>query len=148
MPPEVNMAKPFITIGILPLLALILSACSVPRDTDSVPAADSGHDLMASSPAAAGLDMDAISQTGEKTDDKPDDEVEQNAVLPLLSFTWNTDYASFVTAPQQVRTAAKQACEVRGYEVAVMASISLDTDSASADFHLPWWWRLSAVFVG
>ena len=69
-----------------------------------------------------------------KTDDKPDDEVEQNAVLPLLSFTWNTDYASFVIGPQQVRTAAKKACEVRGYEVAVMASISLDTDSASADF--------------
>ena len=45
------------------------------------------------------------------------------------AFTWNTDYASFVTAPQQVRTAAKKA-----YEVAVMASISVDTDSASADF--------------
>ena len=131
------MANPFITIGMLPFLALILSACSVPRDTDSVPAADSGHDLMASSPAAAGSDMDATSQTGEQTqtdDDKPDDEVEQNAVLPLLSFTWNTDYASFVTAPQQVRTAAKQVCEARGYEVAFMASISLDADSASADF--------------
>ena len=54
--------------------------------------------------------------------------------LPPLSFTWNADYASFVTAPQQVRTAAKQACEARGYEVAVMASILLDADSASADF--------------
>ena len=118
----------------LPFLALILSACSVPRDTDSVPAADSVHDLMASFPAAVGSDMDAALETYEQTDDMPDDEVEQNAVLPLLSFTWNTDYASFVTAPQQVRTAAKQACEVRGYEVAVMASISLDTDSASADF--------------
>ena len=124
------MAKPFITIGMLPFPALILSACSVPRDADSVPAADSGQDLMASSPAAAGSDVDAASQT----DDMPDDEVEQNAVLPPLSFTWNTDYASFVTAPQQVRTAAKQACEARGYEVAVMASISLDADSASADF--------------
>ena len=128
------MAKPFITMEMPPFLALILSACSVPRDTDSVPAANSGHDLMALSPAAAGLDMDATSQTGEQTDDKPDDEVEQDAFLPLLSFTWNTDYASFVTAPQQVRTAAKQTCEVRGYEVAVMASILLDTDSASADF--------------
>jgi hypothetical protein len=134
MPHEVDMAKPFITIGMLPFLALILSACSVPRDADSVPAADSGQDLMASSPAAAGSEMDAASQTDEQTDDMPDDEVEQNAVLPPLSFTWNTDYASFVTAPQQVRTAAKQACEARGYEVAVMASISLDADSASADF--------------
>jgi hypothetical protein len=89
---------------------------------------------MASSPAAAVSDMDSTSTTGEQTDDKPDDEEEQNAVLPLLSFAWNTDYARFVTAPQQVRTAAKQACEVHGYEVAVMASISLDTDSASADF--------------
>jgi hypothetical protein len=130
MPHEVDMAKPFITIGMLPFLALILSACSVPRDADSVPAADSGQDLMASSPAAAGSDVDAASQT----DDMPDDEVEQNVVLPPLSFTWNTDYASFVTAPQQVRTAAKQACEARGYEVAVMASISLDADSASANF--------------
>ena len=124
------MAKPFITIGMLPFLALILSACSVPRDADSVPAADSGQDLMASSPAAAGLDMDTASQT----DDMPDYEVEQNAVLPPLSFTWNTDYASFVTVPQQVRTAAKQACEACGYEVGVMASISLDADSALADF--------------
>ena len=134
MPPEVNMAKLFITIGMLPFLALILSACSEPRYTDSIFAADSGQDLMASSPTAAGLDMDATSQTGEQTDDKPDDEVEQNAVLPLLSFTWNTDYASFVTTPQQVRTAAKQVCEARDYEVAFMASISLDLDSASADF--------------
>ena len=93
------MTKPFITIGMLPFLPLILSACSVPRDADSVPAADSGQDLMASSPAAAGSDMDAASQTGEQTDDMPDDEVEQNAVLPPLSFTWNTDYAGFVTAP-------------------------------------------------
>jgi len=124
------MAKPFITIGMLPFLALILSACSVPRDADSVPAADSGQDLIASSPAAASSDVDAASQTY----DMPDDEVEQNVALPPLSFTWNTDYASFVTAPQQVRTAAKQACEARGYEVAVMASISLDADSASADF--------------
>ena len=60
------MAKPIIVIEMLPRLALILSACSVPRDTDSVPAADSGHDLVASFPAAAGSDMDAISQTGEK----------------------------------------------------------------------------------
>ena len=134
MPPEVNMAKLFITIGMLPFLALILSACSEPRYTDSIFAADSGQDLMASSPAAAASDMDATLQTGERTDDKPDDEVEQNAVLPLLSFTWNTDYASFVTAPQQVRTAAKQVCEARDYEVAFMASISLDLDSASADF--------------
>jgi hypothetical protein len=59
MPHEVDMAKPFITIGMLPFLALILSACSVPRDADSVPAADSGQDLMASSPAAAGSEMDA-----------------------------------------------------------------------------------------
>ena len=130
MPHEVDMAKPFITIGMLPFPALILSACSVPRDADSVPAADSGQDLMASSPAAAGSDVDAASQT----DDMPDDEVEQNVALPPLSFTWNADYASFVPAPQQVRTAAKQACEARGYEVEVMASISLDADSASADF--------------
>ncbi len=134
MPPEVNMTKPFITIGMLPFLALILSACSEPRYTDSVLAADSGQDLMASSPTAAGSDMDATSQTGERTDDEPDDEVEQNAVLPLLSFTWNTDYASFVTAPQRVKTAAKRVCEACGYEVALMASISLDADSASADF--------------
>jgi hypothetical protein len=105
MPPEVNMAKPFITIGMLPFLALILSACSVPRDANSVPAADSAQDSMVSSPAAAGSDMDTASQT----DEMPDDEVEQKAVLPPLSFTLNTDYASFVTAPQQARTAAKQA---------------------------------------
>ena len=114
----------------LPFLALILSACSVPRDADSVPAAGSGQDLMASSPAAAGSDVDAASQT----DDMPENEVEQNAALPSFSFTWNSDYACFVAAPQQVRTAAKQACEARGYEVAVMASISLDANSASADF--------------
>ena len=87
---------------------------------------------MASSLPAAGSDVDASSQIDE--DDMPDDGVEQSAVLPPLSFTWIADYASFVTAPQQVRTTAKQACEARGYEVAVMASISLDADSASADF--------------
>lgn len=124
------MAKHLITMVPVPFLALILSACAVPRNADSVPATDNGQDTTASLPKAAGSDVDTASQT----DDMVDDESSPTVALPPLSFTWNTDYASFLTAPQQVRAAAKEACEARGYETAIMASISLDADSASADF--------------
>ena len=85
-------------------------------------ATHNGQDTTASLPEAACSDVDTASQT----DDMVDDESSPTVALPPLSFIWNTDYASFLTAPQQVRAAAKEACEKRGYETAIMASISLD----------------------
>ena len=130
MPREEDMSKHLITTVTVPFLALILSACAVPRNADSLPATDNGQDTTASLPEVVGSDVDTASQT----DDMVDDESSPTVALPPLSFTWNTDYANFLTAPQQVRAAAKEACEARGYETAIMASISLDADSASADF--------------
>ena len=104
------MAKHLITMVTVPFLALILSACAVPRNADSVTATYNGQDTTASLPEAAGSDVDTASQT----DDMVDDESSPTVALPPLSFIWNTDYASFLTAPQQVRAAAKQVCEARG----------------------------------
>ena len=104
------MAKHLITMVTVPFLALILSACTVPRNADSVPATDNSPDTTASLPEAAGSDVDTASQT----DDKVDDKSSSTVALSPLSFTWNTDYASFLKAPQKVRAAAKEACEARG----------------------------------
>ena len=104
------MAKDLITMVTVPFLALILSACAVPRNAGSVPAADNSPDTTASLPEAAGSDLDTASQT----DDMVDDESSPTLALTPFSFTWNTNYASFLTAPQQVRAAAKQVCEARG----------------------------------
>ena len=104
------MAKHLITTVTVPFLALILSACAVPRNADSLPATDNGQDKTASLPEVVGSDVDTASQT----DDMVDDESSPTVALPPLSFIWNTDYASFLTAPQQLRAAAKKACEMRG----------------------------------
>ena len=104
------MAKHLITMVTVPFLALILSACALPRNADSVPATDNKPDTTALLPEAASLDVDTASQT----DDKVDDKSSSTVALSPLSFTWNNDYASFLTAPQQVRAAAKEACEARG----------------------------------
>ena len=104
------MAKHLITMVTVPCLALILSACAVPRNADSLPATDNSPDTTASLPEAAGSDVDTASQTDYTEKDESSPTV---ALLPL-SFTWNTDYASFLTAPQQVRAAAKEVCEALG----------------------------------
>ena len=105
MPRDDDMAKHLITMVTVPFLALILSACAVPRNADSVPATDNGQDTTASLPKAPGSDVDTASQT----DDVVDDESSPTVALPPLSFTWNTDYASFLTAPRPRKTVRRAA---------------------------------------
>lgn len=57
-----------------------------------------------------------------------------NDNMPSLHFVWNTNFSSYIFVPGDVRKKALKACEARGYEHTVMASISLDANEAAADF--------------
>jgi len=81
------------------------------------------------------------SQTEKMTSNSVQDsmaEVPNDALPPdpfsPLSYAWNTHYAANLTPPEEVRTAANAACAERGFDIAVMTSISLTNDQAAADF--------------
>ena len=80
---EADIAKPFITIGMLISLALILSTCSLSPDADFVPAADNGQESIASFPVASVSDIDIAPQKDHMLGDK----IDQNTILLLLRFT-------------------------------------------------------------
>jgi predicted small secreted protein len=56
------------------------------------------------------------------------------AELPPLSYVWNTNFGAHLTAPSEIRDAATIACEARGFDVAIMAGLSLNGSEAKADF--------------
>jgi len=56
------------------------------------------------------------------------------AELPPLSYVWNTNFGARLTAPSEIRDAATIACEARGFDVAIMAGLSLNGSEAKADF--------------
>ena len=80
---KADVAKPFITVGMLISLALILVACSLLPYADFVPAADNGQESIASFPVASVSYMDIALQK----DDMPDYKMEQNTILLLIRFT-------------------------------------------------------------
>ena len=59
---------------------------------------------------------------------------EDTGELPPLHYVWDTKFSSFLAVPVDVRTKALNACEARGYDHAVMASISLEANHAAGEF--------------
>ncbi len=80
---KADIAKLFITVGMLISLALILVTCSLLPYADFVPAADSGQESIASFPVASVSYIDIAPQK----DDMPDYKLEQNTILLLIRFT-------------------------------------------------------------
>ena len=53
---------------------------------------------------------------------------------PLLVYEWDTKFSAFLSAPIDVRRQAKADCVSEGYEVAVVETLMLDGNVATAHF--------------
>ena len=54
------------------------------------------------------------------------------APLPFLTYEWNTGFSGFLSPPIEVRRAAKNDCIAEGYELAVVETMTLNGDVATA----------------
>ena len=67
--------------------------------------------------------------------DTPDAPVEEAAaVSTLLVYEWDTGFSSFLSPPIEVRRQARADCQSEGYEVAVVETMMLDGNIATAHF--------------
>ena len=67
--------------------------------------------------------------------DTPDAPVEEAvAESTLLVYEWDTGYSSFLSPPIEVRRQARADCQSEGYEVAVVETMMLDGNIATAHF--------------
>ena len=53
---------------------------------------------------------------------------------PLLVYDWDTEFSAFLSPPIEVRRQAKADCVSEGYEVAVVETLVLDGNVATAHF--------------
>ena len=53
---------------------------------------------------------------------------------PLLVYKWDTEFSAFLSPPIEVRRQAKADCVSEGYEVAVVETLALDGNVATAHF--------------
>ena len=53
---------------------------------------------------------------------------------PLLVYKWDTEFSAFLSPPIEVRRQAKADCVSEGYEVAVVETLVLDSNVATAHF--------------
>ena len=72
-------------------------------------------------------DDTALSAPAENADDASD-----AAPLPFLTYEWNTGFSGFLSPPIEVRRAAKNDCIAEGYELAVVETMTLNGDVATA----------------
>ena len=67
--------------------------------------------------------------------DTPDAPVEEAvAESTLLVYEWDTGFSSFLSPPIEVRRQARADCQSEGYEVAVVETMMLDGNIATAHF--------------
>ena len=66
--------------------------------------------------------------------DNPGDAGDASAAapLPFLTYEWNTGFSGFLSPPIEVRRAAKNDCIAEGYELAVVETMTLNGDVATA----------------
>ena len=62
-------------------------------------------------------------------EEKPDTEV-----MAPMQYSWNTNYSAMLTPPLEIREKALAACKQRGFDRALMKSISLNENLATANF--------------
>ena len=60
------------------------------------------------------------------------DNASDPAPLPFLTYEWNTGFSGFLSPPIEVRRAAKNDCIAEGYELAVVETMTLNGDVATA----------------
>ena len=79
---------------------------------------------------------DAVPATEEAAaPDTPDAPVEEAvAVSTLIVYEWDTGFSSFLSPPIEVRRQARADCQSEGYEVAVVETMMLDGNIATAHF--------------
>jgi hypothetical protein len=53
---------------------------------------------------------------------------------PILVYDWDTEFSAFLSPPIEVRRQAKADCVSEGYEVAVVETLLLDGNVATAHF--------------
>ena len=61
-------------------------------------------------------------------------EAEVVVEAPLLVYEWDTEFSAFLSPPIEVRRQAKADCVSEGYEVAVVETLVLDGNVATAHF--------------
>lgn len=54
--------------------------------------------------------------------------------IPFLTYQWDTGFSSFLSAPIEVRRQAKDDCVADGFEIAVVKTIALDGQIATATY--------------
>ena len=59
--------------------------------------------------------------------------VEQIAPPPLV-YSWDTGFSTFLSPPIEVRRLARDDCMAAGYEIATVATMALDGNTATATF--------------
>ena len=86
----------------------------------------------ASPPASgSGTTISADNPTG-TADNAGADNSGENAPPPFLTYEWNTGFSGFLSPPIEVRRAAKADCVAEGYELAVVETMMLNGDVATA----------------
>jgi hypothetical protein len=86
----------------------------------------------ASAPASgSGTTISADNPTGTAENAVADNSGE-NAPPPFLTYEWNTGFSGFLSPPIEVRRAAKADCVAEGYELAVVETMMLNGDVATA----------------
>jgi len=53
---------------------------------------------------------------------------------PSLTYSWDTEFSAFLTPPIEVRRLAKNDCVSEGYEIAVVKTMKLEGNMATALF--------------
>ena len=55
-------------------------------------------------------------------------------VMAPMQYSWDTNYSAMLTPPIEIREKALAACKQRGFDRALMKSISLNENLATANF--------------
>jgi hypothetical protein len=115
------MVKHIIIRLALPCIALLLASCATQNTT-------------ARNESQQAKTSNADDAAPKQADDPMQAESKVPAELPPLSYVWNTNFGAHLTALAEIRDAATIACEARGFDVAIMAGLSLNGSEAKADF--------------
>jgi len=83
---------------------------------------------------AAGLVLFGLMGACALTSPKPATSTNTDPALPVLSYSWKTDYAVVLAPPVAVQQKAHAACVERQFDRAFMTSLSFENDQATAVF--------------
>ena len=114
-------------------IALLLASCAT-QNTTARNGSQHAKTAKAGDVASTTVDDPVQADDPVQVDDPIQADDTLTAELPPLSYVWNTNFGAHLTAPSEIRDAATIACEARGFDVAIMAGLSLNGSEAKADF--------------